>query len=127
MNQRRFDAVATVTKSMYLILGVEEPETLAISEPCSDVFGNETDEMSSRYGSNEVDLGRRAEKSLIDDVLAGFGEPPKRADFPDSQLGSGESARIVDFELVVDDLDIDVSAFVTDSGRFGWSARTGCR
>jgi len=125
INQRRFDAVSTVTKTVYQSLGVDEPDTLAISEPCTDSFGNETSETSSRYGSNDVDLGVRAEKSLIDDILAGFGEPPKRND-RESQLSTGEAARIVDFFVTIDDLDVYISARVTDSGRFGWSAKTLC-
>ncbi len=125
ISQRRFDAISTVTQSFSVILDVDEPEVLAISEPCTDASGNFTDETSSRSGANEVDLGRRAEKSLIDDVIAGFGEPPERNDF-EGEVGAGEPARIVDFQLTIDDLDVYASAWVTDSGRIGWSARTLC-
>ncbi len=125
ISQRRFDAISTVTKTFYVILDLEPPETLAATTPCFDSFGNETSETGARFGGVDLDLGRRAEKSLIDEILAGFGEPPQRAD-REGQLNTGQDARIVDFTVTIDDFDVFVTSYVSDAGQFGWSAHIGC-
>ena len=124
-NQRRIDAMSTVTKSMYTIVGAELPDQLAFTEPCFSTFGNETDELAARFVSNDVPLGGPADQTLLDQVLAGFGEPTERSDRLGT-LNTGEEARIVDFGLTIDGMDVVVTTRVTTGGKFGWSARIGC-